>query len=61
MKGGVVMSVRKEVADYSRVCDILLNSIGVQLTETELQLLKAYTERIEEKLRLKEVRPASMS
>jgi hypothetical protein len=46
------MSVRKEVADYSRVCDILLNGITLPLTQTELQLLKAYTERIENKFLL---------
>ncbi len=46
------MTVRKEVAEYSRVCDILLNGLGTQLTETELQLLKAYTERIQTKLKL---------
>jgi hypothetical protein len=46
------MSVRKEVADYSRACDILLNGITLPLTQTELQLLKAYTERIENKFRL---------
>lgn len=48
------MSVRKEVAEYSRACDILLNGISTQLTETELHLLKAYTERMQEKLKLKE-------
>ncbi len=48
------MSVRKEVAEYSRACDILLNGISIQLTETELHLLKAYTERMQEKLKLKE-------
>jgi hypothetical protein len=61
LKGGVVMSVRKEVADYCRVCDMLLNGISVPLTQTELHLLNAYTERIEEKFRLKEVPPASVS
>lgn len=55
------MSVRKEVADYTRVCDMLLNGLTLPLTETELKLLKAYTDRIEEKFRLIEVRPASMS
>jgi len=55
------MSVRKEVAEYCRVCDILLNGISLQLTRTELQLLNAYTERIEEKFRLKELPPDSVS
>jgi hypothetical protein len=55
------MSVRKEVAEYCRVCDILLNGISLPLTQTELQLLNAYTERIEEKFRLQELPPASVS
>lgn len=55
------MSVRKEVADYTRVCDMLFNGLTLKLTQTELQLLKAYTQRIEEKFRLKELPPASVS
>jgi hypothetical protein len=58
LKGGVVMSVRKEVADYTRVCDILLNGLNLQFTQTELHLLKAYTQRLQDKLGLKEVAPA---
>jgi hypothetical protein len=55
------MSMRKEVAEYCRVCDILLNGISLPLTQTELELLKAYTERIDDKFRLKELSPASTS
>jgi hypothetical protein len=61
MKGGVVMSVRKEVADYTRVCDMLLNGLTLPLTQTERQLLKAYTQRLQDKLGLKEVAPAGKS
>jgi hypothetical protein len=34
--------VRKEVADFTRSCDILLNGIGSQLTETVLAPVRLY-------------------
>lgn len=52
------MSVRKEVAEFTRSCDILLNGVSSQLTHTELALIKAYTERMREKLRLEAVESA---
>jgi hypothetical protein len=48
------MSVRKEVAEFTRVCDILLNGISSELTETECELLKGYTERMQQRLNSKE-------
>jgi hypothetical protein len=35
LKGGAVMLVRKEVADYSRVSDIVFNGIRRPLSQTE--------------------------
>lgn len=46
------MTVRKEVAQFTRDCDVLLNGISSKLTETELHLVKAYTERLQSKLEL---------
>ena len=55
------MAVRKEVAQFTRDCDVLLNGISSELTETELQLVKAYTERLQSKLKLNELQPISDS
>jgi hypothetical protein len=49
------MSVRKEVSEFTRSCDILLNGVSSELTQTELELIKAYTERMREKLGLEAV------
>jgi hypothetical protein len=47
------MSVRKEVAEFTRICDILLNGISSELTERECELLKAYTDRMQHRLNSK--------
>lgn len=48
------MPIRKEVVDFTRACDILLNGISRELTESECELLKGYTERMFERLTSKE-------
>lgn len=48
------MPVRKEVAEFTRACDILLNGISSELTEAECELLKGYTKRMQYRLNSKE-------
>lgn len=47
------MTVRKEVVQFTRDCDILLNGVNSQPTVTQLELLQAYTARLHEELKLK--------
>lgn len=47
------MSVRKQVAEFTRCCDILLNSIDAPLTDYERELLLAYVNRMQTKFDLK--------
>jgi hypothetical protein len=49
-----MQDVRKEVANLTRCCDMLLNgdSINTPLTAREEELLRAYIERLQEKLHL---------
>jgi hypothetical protein len=49
------MSVRKEVRDFTRCCDVLLNVVERPLMESERELLNAYLARMQEKLELHRV------
>jgi hypothetical protein len=40
----------REIKDFTRCADILLNGLVVPLTEEEKRLLKRYIERIDDKL-----------
>jgi hypothetical protein len=49
-KEGAVMLPCREIKDFTRCADILLNGLVVPLTEEEKRLLKRYIERIDDKL-----------
>ena len=46
------MFVRKEEAEFTRCCDVLLHGVSRELTYSELALLQAYTERMQDTLRV---------
>jgi hypothetical protein len=47
------MYVRREVSEFIRTCDVLLHGMTAELSPTERELLAAYAERIQEKVKIK--------
>ena len=49
------MSLRREVKEFTRCCDVLLNGLAVDtpLTEEERAMIEAYVERLDDKLPLR--------